>query len=237
MNRLVDVVVFDLDDTLYLERDYVRSGFRAVDAWLASRGILGFFGEAWANFENGLRGKAFDRALEALGVTVDSAYIAQLVNVYRSHDPTLTLLDDATWALDRLRAAGHRLALLTDGYLEMQQRKVQALSLAPRMDAVVYSDALGRAHWKPSPAAYEAVLNALGCAGERCVYVGDNPRKDIVSPRALGWTTVRVIRDGGEHSATADDPLSPPQHTVRSLRELAGIFTSAAPRSTSTLEA
>jgi len=63
MNRLVDVVVFDLDDTLYLERDYVRSGFRAVDAWLASRGILGFFGEAWANFENGLRGKAFDRAL------------------------------------------------------------------------------------------------------------------------------------------------------------------------------
>ena len=62
MNRLADVVVFDLDDTLYLERDYVRSGFRAVDAWLASRGILGFFGEAWANFENGLRGKAFDRA-------------------------------------------------------------------------------------------------------------------------------------------------------------------------------
>ena len=32
MNRLVDVVVFDLDDTLYLERDYVRSGFRAVGA-------------------------------------------------------------------------------------------------------------------------------------------------------------------------------------------------------------
>ena len=30
------VVTFDLDDTLYLERDFVRSGFAAVGAWLAT---------------------------------------------------------------------------------------------------------------------------------------------------------------------------------------------------------
>ena len=30
----VHTVVFDLDDTLFAERDYVLSGFRAVDEWI-----------------------------------------------------------------------------------------------------------------------------------------------------------------------------------------------------------
>ena len=34
---MASVIVFDLDDTLYLERDFVRSGFAAVDRWVSDR--------------------------------------------------------------------------------------------------------------------------------------------------------------------------------------------------------
>ena len=61
-------VVFDIDDTLYLERDYVRSGFRAVGEHVArSTGVDGFSDLAFALFEQGLRGHIFDETLLRLG--------------------------------------------------------------------------------------------------------------------------------------------------------------------------
>jgi len=53
--------VLDIDDTLYLERDYVRSGFCAVGRWLAEhQNVEDFFERAWALFEAGARGNIFD---------------------------------------------------------------------------------------------------------------------------------------------------------------------------------
>ena len=70
------VVTFDLDDTLYLERDFVRSGFAAVGAWLATeRGVRGFEACAWRLFEAGRRGDIFDRVLPRLGVAPERALI------------------------------------------------------------------------------------------------------------------------------------------------------------------
>ncbi len=220
----VDVVVFDLDDTLYLERDYVRSGFQAVGAWLLERGAPGFFDVAWRLFERGIRGTIFDRALGQVGLPATPERVAELVQVYRDHTPTLTLADDVDRVFHELRQGGRRLALLTDGYLEVQRRKVAALALEPRLDTAVFSDAFGRENWKPSPVPYEAVMQSLGCAPDRCVYVGDNPRKDFTSPRRLGWGAVRLVRDGGEHANAPDDPASPPHHTIRTLLELLPLF-------------
>ncbi len=51
-------VVFDVDDTLYLERDYARGGFEAAAAHARARfGVDDFATRAWALFEQGLRGK------------------------------------------------------------------------------------------------------------------------------------------------------------------------------------
>ena len=58
------LIVFDVDDTLYLERDYVASGLKAVDHEIESTlGVRGFYQQAWPLFADGLRGTVIDQAL------------------------------------------------------------------------------------------------------------------------------------------------------------------------------
>jgi putative hydrolase of the HAD superfamily len=79
-----------LDDTLFLERDYVFSGFAAVDAVVAKEhGLKGFSECAWRPFCAGVRGRIFNEALKEMGVELQSASVAQLVAVYRSHSPRI----------------------------------------------------------------------------------------------------------------------------------------------------
>src|SRR5438105_4418137 len=61
---LVEGVVFDLDDTLYLEREYVRSGFLYVASTLHGKGGVHqaeIFESLWGLFEVGIRPNTFDR--------------------------------------------------------------------------------------------------------------------------------------------------------------------------------
>lgn len=220
----VDVVVFDLDDTLYAEHDYVKSGFQAVSRWLEdTHGTPGFFDASWELFTSGRRGKVFDEALAALKCDASSERVGECVRVYREHDPAITLFEDAVWALDHVRGRW-RTALLTDGWLGVQQRKVAALGLAPRFELLVYSDAFGREHWKPDALPYETVTRTLPVTPERCLYVADNPAKDFVTARKLGWRTARVARAGGEYNAPAKDASWDAERVVDDLRALEAIL-------------
>ena len=218
-------IVFDLDDTLVWERDYVRSGFRAVDvALVACAGLaLGAaFGRLWADFEAGVRGDQFDRLLAAYPTAPVS--VADLVDVYRTHTPEIALAPEWQALLTALRPA-HRLGVITDGPLASQQAKAAALGLADRVDAVVFSDMWGRAAWKPSPRPYEELARALALPARALTYVGDNPAKDFVTARALGWQTVHL-----RHPAQlrcADEPPGPAfaaHHEVGSVRDLARLL-------------
>src|SRR5215216_1634065 len=122
-------VVFDLDDTLFPEWQYVLSGFRAVDQWLATQSsVLGFSEAACRLFHQGHRGKIFDEALSELGAQPDPTLVATMIAVYREHRPTISLHDDASWALEYF-ASWTAIGLLSDGYLSTQQRKVEALEI------------------------------------------------------------------------------------------------------------
>ena len=217
---MIRALVFDLDDTLFPEREFVTSGFEAVDAWLRqSKSITGFLEAGIAAFNAGTRGTIFNAVLNRLGVSDKEELILQMVEVYRNHVPKIHLFEDAASALGHY-AGRKQLALLTDGYLRVQQRKVVALGIAHRFSAMVFSDEGGRGAWKPSPAPYRRLMNSLQRPGDECVYVGDNPAKDFVTAKALGWHTVRVVREAGEYSLS----LSPESHqadvTIHSLEEL-----------------
>lgn len=195
-------VLFDLDDTLYPERSYVHSGFRAVAHYLGEVyqvNVVDAYQRLCESFEHGERGENFNVLLRHLGIPVQVELIRQLVEVYRTHEPELKLYPDAERVLTLLRP-GFRLGLLTDGYLTVQRLKVRVLHLVQRFDAIVYTDAWGREHWKPSIMPFESLLERLEVAPHRTVYVGDNPRKDFKGPRQMGMATVRVVRPATEHS-------------------------------------
>jgi putative hydrolase of the HAD superfamily len=197
----VDAIVLDIDDTLYLERDYVRSGFEAVGRWAQRElGIDDFSARAWAAFEGGARNTIFDDVLADCSARTDDAVITELVARYRTHVPSIALAADARAGLDRWHDRVG-LAAVTDGHLSSQQAKAKALGLDAWTSTVVFTASLGPGKGKPDPAAFLVVQEALGVDGKGCVYVADNPAKDFGGPRSLGWRTVRVRRRLSLHAA------------------------------------
>lgn len=211
-------VVFDLDDTLYPESSFVLSGFRAVAAWAESR--LGVpagaaLDELRALFAAGVTGTTFDRWLADRGLPATLA--AEMVGAYRDHFPEIVPHPGVTGLLGRLRPR-YRLGVVTDGWGDVQRRKLASLGLEPFLDAVVYSDDLGRRAWKPSRIPYRAALNLLGVSAADALYVADNPAKDFLGARRAGMASVRVRHPGGVYASL--EPPSPehaPDHEVASL--------------------
>jgi len=197
----VRVVVFDLDDTLYPEHQYVQSGFRAVSVCLQEQGIVAHdvSRTMWDRFAAGERRAVFNRVLEDCGVVPRRDLIDELVAVYRTHRPDISLYPEARVVLDYF--FGRKvLALLSDGYEQAQTAKLAALDIAHYFSVVMLTDRLGRDCWKPSTTGFEKIMQALGGSPSGYVYIGDNPLKDFAAPRRLGWQTVRIRRQGGVYA-------------------------------------
>ncbi len=234
MADAVACVAFDLDDTLYPERAFVRSGFRAVSDFLLDTGVVArpIAGNLEAAFDAGVRGTTFNRVLAEAGVVPEVPLIRRCVEVYRTHrwpgghrPVEITLYADAARALAALAEAGVRMALVSDGPLAGQRAKVEALGLEEKLDAVVLTDAWGRAYWKPHPRAFREVASRLAGAPGRCVYVADNPAKDFAGPNAAGWApSVRLRRPDGLYAGGDAPPDGPVRATVATLDALADVL-------------
>jgi putative hydrolase of the HAD superfamily len=200
-------IVFDLDDTLYPERAYVLSGFRAVGSWVEEQ--LRVQAESATCqfrqlFDAGARTDTFDQWVRWHGFP-DHELVPQMVEVYRRHRPTITPYTETEVVLERLRR-NYLLALLSDGDLDVQQRKLEQLRLARFFDHILFTDAYGPGYRKPSTLPFRTVLEHLNVNGHESVYVADNPTKDFLGARRSGMFTIRVCRPEGVYSQL--EPIS-----------------------------
>ena len=220
-------LVFDLDDTLYPERMFAISGFRAAAKWAEHElGVSGLFEPMLRLLDDGMLRQLFHIVLAEHAPHHRPAQLEAFIDAYRTHEPEIELFDDARTALDHFGALGP-LGLITDGLHDVQSTKVRALGIEPRLTHIIYTYALGgRAYAKPNPKAFELMKEAIGEPGDRFVYVGDNPAKDFVAPNALGWITVQIVRPGGIHDATRIAEGGKPQHEIHSLNELRRLLAS-----------
>ena len=191
---MIQGVVFDIDDTLYLERDYVRSGFLYVARHVAAtveeaREIADWL---WRAFERGVRGDTFDQLLAARPDLAARVTAIDLIAAYRSHVPTISLLPGMQEVLDDLSAAGLRLGVLSDGPIESQRAKAEALGLDAWFDPVLLTAARGRGFAKPGTLGFEWIASSWRLPHPELAYVADNPLKDFRGPRRLGWRTIRL---------------------------------------------
>ncbi len=223
-------VAFDLDDTLYPEREFVRSGYRAVAEW--AEGRLGLaapitLAELESLFEAGIRREIFDLWLEEKGLD-PATWVPTMIETYRGHSPRINLFPDAQPLIHWLRARRVRLGLITEGVRGVQQGKLRALGLDRTFEAVVIGGEDERENWKPSRAPFESWLAEMNLKGEGTWYLGDNPAKDFRGAREAGMHTIRVRRMGGLHAS--QEPLTQndaAEVEVRDLSEVMSVLPSA----------
>ncbi len=220
--RKLRAIAFDLDDTLYPERDYALSGFSAVATW--AEAALGIpheqvYSELKGLFGAGVRRTIFNQWLEGHGLASET-WLAEMVNQYRQHVPELVPFPEVVELLRGLHGS-YRLAILTQGYASSQRSKIRALDLEHYFEKILILAETEREQWKPNRKAFERLLTELELPGDQVVYVGDNPEKDFYGARQVGIRTVRVRRAGAEHAAKEPiDPSYAPDLEVADLQVL-----------------
>lgn len=209
-------LLFDLDDTLFLEEDFVRSGLAAVAQLMAPRlGIAqgALLDRLWYDFRRLGRTGIFDRFLKAYPVA--GVGVPDLVAAYRHAPPAISLSCGVIALLERLRER-YRLAIVTDGLETTQRAKVAALGLEHRVDAVVYPWALEKP--KPDPAGFLEACRLLAVDPVEAIIVGDDPYHDMEAARAAGIAAIRVLTGRAREVAT---PVPPPRYIE--IADLAGL--------------
>ncbi len=196
------VVVFDLDDTLYFEKGYVASGFKYVSEYIGEKAGIpcdGLFKEMSEAFENGVRSNTFDLLLSKHREIEHLFRVEELVNLYRSHKPSINLIPEADDTIRFLKSKGFTLGIISDGLLETQTRKIQSLKLSTRFNTIILTDTWGSDYWKPHTRAFKEM--EMLHLGKRCcfVYVADNPAKDFKPAKECGWDTIRLRFPGQLH--------------------------------------
>lgn len=224
---MITTIVFDLDDTLYDEIDYCRSGFKTVADSLSNLvDVLSpeeIFDSLWQQFTAGNHTKTFNAALDDLGVNYDEKIIQKMIEAYRSHPPEISLPADSEKVLRQL-SGKYTLALLTDGFLPAQQLKVQVLKIENYFKCIIYTEQLGRQFWKPSPAGFEKLMQVLNAKPQNMVYIADNQEKDFIAPNKLGFLTVQITRSARIHTSTSDAPNASAKHVISEITQLPALL-------------
>ena len=174
---MIKAVIFDLDDTLCPEIEYVKSGFKAISKEFKDEKL---FDLLYSLFKS-------DRANVYQRAGFSDEEIKKCIEIYRNHKPELTLGKDARDVLLYLKTLGIKLGIITDGRPEGQRNKIEALGLSEYVDCIIVTDELGGVEFrKPNTKAFEIMKEKLSVEFREMIYVGDNPIKDFIAPKKLG---------------------------------------------------
>lgn len=181
-----DVVVFDLDDTLYSEMDYVLSGYNFLSDLLEKL----YSKNTYQTFINALNEKAPDVFSYVISEHKLPKIIKDhLVLVYRYHMPNIKLHEGVMSVLETLNNKNIPIYLISDGRSITQRLKIFSLDIENFFELIFISEEVGVG--KPEPDSFIAIQRAH--PNESIVYVADNPKKDFIAPKQLGWSSIGII--------------------------------------------
>ena len=212
MQSLSDVVVFDLDDTLYKEVAFVESGFKAVARHIGNISFADELISWWTDGKN---------ALESLINKYSLKFpIERLLSVYRNHLPAIELDTSTVQILDYLIANGRILGLITDGRSITQHNKIRALGLSQWISTenIIISEDFGSS--KPDVRNYQFFMSKY--PDKTYTYIGDNVAKDFLAPKTLGWQTI-CLKDNGQNIHSQNYNMNEeflPDITIKNISEI-----------------
>jgi putative hydrolase of the HAD superfamily len=206
-------VVFDLDDTLYNELDYLKSAFKEIARRLSPhkwKQLYVFMFSLHRSKKNVFQIISENHQIE----------IRTLIDWYRSHQPEIHLFNGVFELLTQIKQKGGKLAVISDGRVNSQMAKLKSLGIRQFFDEIVISEALGTE--KPDLNNFKIIEKRI--KRKSYYYIADNFKKDFITPNLLGWYTIGLVDNGlnihCNHHEFFDDAEYLPQHMILSIKEL-----------------
>lgn len=197
-------IFFDLDDTLH---DHLKPFANALHECVLNlpesasdltlykefRRMSDLLWEEYSSEKLGLeelRAQRIMFALESFGVRLSFIEALQFQEQYEKELSSLTLFPEVPTLLPRLKAAGFKLGIITNGPVGHQYNKIRTLGLLEYVDEemIFISDAVGSA--KPDPQIFHYVSEKASLPPEDLLYIGDTWANDIDAPIKAGWQAI-----------------------------------------------
>ncbi len=187
------IIVFDLDDTIYRERDFFLNGVLCVSKYLIEN----------YNFERNIsnkivhrekvfgRAKLFDFFLKKKKI-FSKSLLKKLINIYRYNNNKIYPYPDAITCLKKL--GNFRKYLLTDGNKNVQEIKIKKLKINKYFKNFFITRRFGIKFEKPSLYCFKKIIKKENINWKQMIYIGDNPKKDFVNLNKKGSITIRILR-------------------------------------------
>lgn len=177
-------IVFDLDDTLVKEIDFLKSAFNEIAIFVDSQNkdLYPQMLKWYAQKEN-----VFLKLIE----NYPKVELSVLKKMYRNHFPDFKEYGYVKKYLINLKNKGYKLGLITDGFSVTQRNKIKALEIESLFDLIVISEEFGSE--KPTEANY-LVFHQFNT--DDYYYIGDNTSKDFLTPNQYNWKTICLLDDG-----------------------------------------
>jgi putative hydrolase of the HAD superfamily len=187
------VVIFDLDDTLFNEIDFLISAYNEISQFLSNvQGVDKSKNEIF-NYMYSLylrKKNPFEQVISFLNIK--NIKTSDLLEIYRNHLPNISLNDDVKEVLDYLKYHKFIIGIITDGRSIQQRNKIKALNLENFISGLVISEEFGSE--KPNLENFK--FFEIFFPNSNYTYVGDNINKDFIAPNQLNWDTICLLNNG-----------------------------------------
>lgn len=206
------VIVFDLDDTLYNETEYLRSAYIEIAKKSDYKNWKRLFAKLFSLYRSGL--DVFEYVSETYSLSKED-----LLTTYRNHDPAIYPFEGVLKTFRRIKQKNGHICVITDGRSVTQQKKIKALGLFEYIDKIVISEETG--FEKPKENNYRMIEETI--QNGNYWYIADNFRKDFIAPNRMGWNTLGLIDNGLNihHDGYLHfDSAKLPKHFILSFKEI-----------------
>ena len=212
------ILVFDLDDTLYNELTFVKSGFHVVAQYLEENYNISKQQSLKIMLQNlqTSRKNVFNKMLLQFDIHAKKT-LSKCISIYRNHLPTINLYTQAQKCLTSFYKT-YPIYIVTDGNKIVQNNKLQALGLKQYTKHQFISHRYGIQHSKPSPYCFLQIQKREKVPCTQIVYIGDNPLHDFVGIKPLGFKTIRVHT--GQHKNIVVPQKYDAEHHIKNLSQL-----------------
>jgi putative hydrolase of the HAD superfamily len=211
------IIIFDLDDTLYLRKDFVFNGLNNVADLIFIRNKHlkknKIFNELKKLYFNQKNSKIFNDYIKKK--KIKNIKIKECINAYRYGKNIIKIYPEAKNILQTYK---NKIYLITDGNKKVQIYKIRLLKIKKFFKKIFITNVYGIKYQKPSMFCFKKIKKIENCEYNNMIYIGDNPTKDFINCNKAGMKTIRLLK-GEFKNLKVKYPVDA-KYKIKSLKEL-----------------